>query len=158
MRLNVGVHILPAELIQNRRQGQIFSYLSSCGCNFRVPFRLINKPSENTKNRLSQGAFLQTHFPEFWSNCMKLTSGRYTRVPYRLGFIRRGIVSKIGQHLLHNVSNPWDPYLRRKILPLWRQLFSFEQQHNLYTDLFFKSQYFDPAGCQRALMAYNCKQ
>jgi len=113
--------------------------LSSCGCNFRVPFRLMNKPSERTKNGPSQGTFLQTHFLEFRSNCMKLTSSRYTRVPHRLCFIRRGIVSKVGQHLLHNVSNPWDPCWRRKILPLWRQLFPFEHQQYLYRDLFFSS-------------------
>jgi len=112
--------------------------LSSCGCNFRVPFRLMNKPSERTKNGPSQGAFLQTHFLEFRSNCMKLTSSRYTRVPHRLCFIRRGIVSKVGQHLLHNVSNPWDPCWCRNILPLWRQLFPFEHQHYLYRDLFFQ--------------------
>lgn len=98
----------------------------------------MNKPSERMKNGPSQGTFLQTHFLEFRSNCMKLTSGRYTRVPHRLCFIRRGIVSKIGQHLLHNVSNPWDPCWRRNILPLWRQLFPFEHQHYLYRDLFFQ--------------------
>lgn len=138
VRLNVGVHTLPAELIQNRRRGRSFSYLSSCGCNFRVPFRLMNKPSEWTKNGPSQGTFLQTHFLEFRSNCINLTSGWYTRVPHRLCFIRRGIVSKVGQHLLHNVSNPWDPCWRRNILPLCRQLFPFEHQHYLYRDLFFQ--------------------